>query len=555
MRKFVRLGLFLAIGLLVSIRTLTAQTAEVSCAFTNPILTPGQDPSAVYHDGFYYLLQTDGLNLDLRKSAQLTELGNVQPVRIFTLPQNTAYSQELWGPELVFARGGWFIYFAADDGTNANHRLYALQADSDDPLGAWTFKGKIYSDAATDKWAIDPAVFEYNGQGYMVWAGWPGDTGDFPQNLYIAPMSDPLTVAPRRQISTPDQPWEHTVAAINEGPEPFIHDGHLSIVYSADASWTAAYKLGLLALTGTDPLDAKAWTKSGPVFQQVRNSQDSIYGPGHSAMPLPSPDGMQDWLLYHVKRTARNGWADREIHAQPFTWDANGLPVFGTPTLATVGIPLPSGQPCGELARYPLDGNVEPNEESSPTGKLVGAPIWTEGRYGQALQLDGQQSYVDLNAPLLNTMGSFSVAAWASLDQTDHTMIFVSQDGGTASNFALQYSAEAGKKLAFTLFALDGTVAVQALSTFTPEAHRWYQLTGVRDALSQQIRLYVEGKLEATVAYAGGWNARGHTLLGAAKLKGQRGQFLAGKLDDFVIFDGAISDAMAALLATRESSP
>jgi GH43 family beta-xylosidase len=41
--------------------------------------------------------------------------------------------------------------------------------------------------------------------------------------------------------------------------------------------------------------------------------------------------GREDWILYHAKTSRRAGWADREVRAQRFTWDACGLPDFGRP--------------------------------------------------------------------------------------------------------------------------------------------------------------------------------------------------------------------------------
>src|SRR5581483_11574796 len=79
----------------------------------------------------------------------------------------------------------------------------------------------------------------------------------FPQNLYIAPMADPCTLAgERRLISAPEHDWEMTVAAVNEAPEILRNpeQGKLFIVYSADASWTPAYKRGLLEWQGGDVL-------------------------------------------------------------------------------------------------------------------------------------------------------------------------------------------------------------------------------------------------------------------------------------------------------------
>ena len=62
--------------------------------------------------------------------------------------------------------GRWIIYFAgatnsgSDPATNNTHRIFAITANTSDPLGSWTFFGRI-SDS-TNQWAIDPTVFFYN---------------------------------------------------------------------------------------------------------------------------------------------------------------------------------------------------------------------------------------------------------------------------------------------------------------------------------------------------------------------------------------------------------
>src|SRR5215831_4494243 len=285
------------IALVIHLKLATAETTR-SCVFYNPIIYPGEDPSVVFQAGAYYYVKSvnpaNGAGIVIRKTAALTDLSSAQALQIWTAPDSGPNSKEIWAPELVFLEGQWFIYFAADEGKNANHRMYVLQADTSDPLGSWTFKGKI-ADSTTDNWAIDGTVFAYNDKLYMVWSGWPGDTGDFPQNLYIAPMSDPLTISgPRHLISEPDKAWEKSVAAINEGPEILRHNGDLFIVYSADASWSTAYKLGLLKFKGGAMLSANGWEKhETPVFSQYNGPDGVVYGPGHNGFTT-SPDGKQD---------------------------------------------------------------------------------------------------------------------------------------------------------------------------------------------------------------------------------------------------------------------
>jgi len=545
MRKFFQLSLSLLVVLLLfsGAQTPPAVAAEaMSCAYKNPLVAKGQDPSVVYRDGFYYMVQSDAGGLQLKKSATLTGFSSAKNISIWTPPPGQPYSFDLWAPELVYLADQWIIYFAADDapGHNAAHRMFALRADSPDPTGTWTFKGKVYQDAATDKWAIDASVFTLKDRLYMVWSGWPTDIGDFPQVLYIAPMIDPFTVRERHMISVPDQGWEKSVAAINEGPEPFIHNGQLSIVYSSDASWTPAYKLGLLKLTGADPLDPAAWTKSGPVFQKTAD----LFGPGHNSAPVASPDGTQDWLVYHANTPTSGGWENRQIQMQPFTWNADNTPAFGTPLSPTAAAAIPSGQPCGLLASYSLDDAANVADANGAAVTVNGAPVSVPGHSGAALRLNGTADYIDPARPVLSTLGSYSVAAWVQLDRLDGTFSILSQEGGIASEFALQYDATAG--FSFTLFNWKGDVDARAAAQSPAIVGAWVHLTGVRDALKGEIRLYVNGKLESAVPYNADWDARGRTIIGAARRANKRTEWFAGVIDEVRLFNSALTDAQAA---------
>lgn len=511
---------------------LLTPVGAIECAFTNPILMPGEDPSLVFHDGFYYLVQSDPGRLTIVKSPTLTDLDEAEPVVVFAPPPGKPYSYDLWAPELTYLDGNWYIYVAATDapGNNPSHRMYVLQADSDDPQGTWTVKGKVY-DSEADKWAIDGVVFEYDGQLYMVWSGWPGDRGNFPQNLYIAPMSDPLTLSGERVLlSEPDEPWEQSKAAIQEGPQVFIHDGQLSIVYSADASWTTVYKLGLLKLTGDDPLDPTAWEKVGPVFSGYSNASGSVYGVGHNSNPVPSPDGSESWLVYHTKTLPTDGWDDRAIAAQEFTWNADGTPNFGQPVTLTAGLEAPAGETCGLVAR---------------TETVLAATSLTDG----ALELE--QNFVDTGRSWVDTLSSYSVAAWVKLGRLDEPMAIISQEGGLSSNFALEYT---GERFAFTLFDPFGRQPVSALAKTEAQAGEWYHLAGVYDRVNGELRLYVNGEWQAAAAAPVAWETRGNLILGAAWATGQRIKLFTGQIKDVQLYDGELSDADISKLF-EESSP
>lgn len=252
--------------------------------FKNPLIdmdTP--DPSVVYKDGYYYMTFTHhGTDVMVMKSRTI-DFKQAEKKVVWYPPIDTMYSANLWAPEIQYIRGKWYIYFAADDGQNENHRMYALEAAGDDPLGEYEFKGQITDE--TNKWAIDGLAMEHEGQLYFVWSGWEGDV-NIRQNTYIAPMSDALTISgPRVMLSSPDQEWEMAGGPpyIQEGQSILYRDGRVFIVYSGAGSWTPFYSLGLLALKdGGDPLQPEDWEKAaGPLM--TMDEEAGVYGPGHNS--------------------------------------------------------------------------------------------------------------------------------------------------------------------------------------------------------------------------------------------------------------------------------
>jgi GH43 family beta-xylosidase len=330
----IRLFLFLLAGF--NGNEVLAGNRDVSHTFTNPVVARGQDPWVIRWESNYFFCQSRPDGIWVNRAARLEDIGVNHWKCVWRAPEGTAYSKQIWAPELHFLQGRWFIYFAADDGDNADHRMYVLEGTSADPQAPFRFKGKIA--APTDRWAIDGTILKMpGGKLYFIWAGWPG-TNDGVQNLYIAPMSNPWTVSGKRVcISRPDHPWEQRdYPHINEGPETLWHDGKLFIIYSASAFWDDNYCLGQLTWTGGDVLNPKSWVKkSEPVF--VRTAE--VFGPGHCSF-VKSPDGKEDWIVYHAH--VAQGTRQRDVRIQRFTWNPDDSPDFGAPVSPGVPLPVPS---------------------------------------------------------------------------------------------------------------------------------------------------------------------------------------------------------------------
>jgi GH43 family beta-xylosidase len=339
-------------SIVVVIMTFYAPAAFSQKTFTNPLLPTGPDPWVIHKEGYYYYMNTTGHNLTIWKTTNIANLATAEKKVVWTPPSTGPFSKDIWAPEIHFLYGKWYIYFAADSGYNSSHRLYVLENDSRDPLeGTWKMKGKLTTPG--DKWSIDGSVFEHNKQLYLIWSGWAGNVNGR-QDIYIAKMKNPWTVEGQRvMLSAPTFDWEthgdlHNLndvphVNVNEGPEILMHGNKIFLIFSASGCWTDTYSLGMLtAGANSDLLKATSWKKSPqPVFKE--SPEDSVFAPGHNSF-FKSPDGKEDWILYHANSKPGQGCGPhRSPRAQKFSWKKDGTPDFGKPVAAGVALPIPSG--------------------------------------------------------------------------------------------------------------------------------------------------------------------------------------------------------------------
>ncbi len=293
----------------------------------------------IFHGGFYYYSEArNRRQIYIRRAKTIAGIGQDPGVCVWTAPARGRNSDNVWAPELHLIDGRWFIYFAADDGRNENHRMWVLESEGPDPRGKYRYRGPLQ----TDGWAIDgtPMILE-DGRKYFLWSGWPGKENS-QQNIYIAPMRDALTLSgPRVLIASPEQTWERVAMPICEGPQVLKRNGDTFVVYSASGSWTPDYCLGMLHNKTKDVLNATAWVKHGPVFKKT----DRVWGVGHCSF-VKSLCQSEDWIIYHSKSSRKHGWEDRDVHAKRFTWSSDGLPDFGDPLPRSTPIrPTAGGRP------------------------------------------------------------------------------------------------------------------------------------------------------------------------------------------------------------------
>lgn len=231
--------------------------------------------------------------------------------------------------------------------------MFVLESSGSDPWeSSYTLKSQLDT---FDQFAIDGTYFTHPTGLYHIYSCWHDKYTSWPAMLCITRMTNPWTVfstlSQRQIISRPDQPWEKTPhgrtvndrLSSNEGPQQLTNPqtGQHFLIYSAARSDNRNYCLGQLELTGQDPMDPESWTKStrGCIFQQ--NPAAQVYGVGHASFTT-SPDGKEDWIVYHGMHDFEKGWDARSIRTQRFTWNKNGSPRFPKPAVGPLA--FPSGQ-------------------------------------------------------------------------------------------------------------------------------------------------------------------------------------------------------------------
>ncbi len=397
--------------------------------FENPIIGSGADPWIVRHtDGYYYYTNTTGNNITIWKSKTISGLQNAEKKVVWTPHPGAPNSAHIWAPEMHFIEGKWYIYFAASAGDMGKQRMHVIQSETADPYSNYSYPedttyGKI--NTPEDKWAIDGTILDFDGQYYFAWSGWEGDV-NVRQDIYIAPMENPWTVYGERvELSRPDYNWEKIGEPhVNEGPQ-FLQnpDGQLFLIYSASGSWTDDYKLGMLTFTGTDPLNPNAWEKHPePLF--VKDPNVAVFGPGHNGF-FKSPDGTEDWIIYHAAKFQRSGW-DRNVRMQKFTWNEDGTPNFGTPVATGTLQAVPSGEQVGELTpALPVGYKYEAEDATVNQARVVSNTSASNGK--KVGYMDYSDSFVefDVNVPA----GDYTLKIRYGTGMGHQTSQFVSVNG------------------------------------------------------------------------------------------------------------------------------
>ncbi|SEG68905.1 Beta-xylosidase, GH43 family [Bryocella elongata] len=290
---------------------------------SNPILSHA-DPfitfDPVTKDGQYVLTAT-GRDITLW-TGPIPETSSTTPYVIYTPMEGMT---QTWSPTVWKIDGHWWVYFTAQM-TGQKHKIYVLESEADDVLGAYVFKGAL----ETGRASIDPSILVVGKSHYLMYVTVDSGAND----TWIRKLKTPTEFdGEGALIAHPEAGWEKGEGTtrnypVDEGPTALYHGGKTFVVFSASDTASPRYCLGLLTLVGKDPMVPGNWIKTPhPVF--AWSPENSIFGPGRGTFAKGKDGAM--WLLYAAKSTDAPNAAHREIRAQRFTWNADGTPNFGSP--------------------------------------------------------------------------------------------------------------------------------------------------------------------------------------------------------------------------------
>ena len=182
---------------------------------------------------------------------------------------------------------------------------------------------------------------------------------------------------------------------------------------------------------------------------------------------------------------------------------------------------------------------------SGLTGTLTNGAGWGTGRNAGAVLLDGVNDFVELGNPaLLQLTGSMTVSAWVnSAAFPGDDAAIVSKRAGGEVGYQLDTTVDRGPRtIGFKLTNSSGGNMFRYGAT-TLQANTWYHVTGVYNAATSELHVYLNGQLDdgtllGTVT-ATQQNSSANVNIG--RRPGSNSFNLNGRIDDARIYNRALT--------------
>jgi len=188
----------------------------------------------------------------------------------------------------------------------------------------------------------------------------------------------------------------------------------------------------------------------------------------------------------------------------------------------------------GLVAYWRLDdgaGATAMDSAGINNGTVHGNPVWTAGRIGGALSLDGAGDYVSLSPVGALAGNNATVSMWINMSELGSAWNPILTQSNLSGDGYYLYTW-AGEP---TFSVVSGGAGASASSSESVHWNEWHQLAGTNDG--SNLRLYVDGVLKGSGSSAGKTGVSDSAYIGYAS-----STYYYGVLDDVRVYNRALSE-------------
>ncbi|MET9777482.1 LamG domain-containing protein [Streptomyces sp. NPDC006367] len=180
----------------------------------------------------------------------------------------------------------------------------------------------------------------------------------------------------------------------------------------------------------------------------------------------------------------------------------------------------------------------------------------------KGLALNGSTGYAATTTPVVETRGSYTLSTWARVDTgVNRTMTVLGQMPENPSPFAkkytpfgLSYAGGGANTWSLSAMGADGVLHKATATQATPRGV-WTHVVGVHDAEKKEMRLYLNGKLQATTDAGTSWETTGTLQIGRAVWADVPTDYFAGSIDETTVWQRALTPEEITDTAAPMNSP
>ncbi len=174
-------------------------------------------------------------------------------------------------------------------------------------------------------------------------------------------------------------------------------------------------------------------------------------------------------------------------------------------------------------------------------GTLINGPVWTAGKYGNALSFDGTNDYINIGSLNgLDTTQSITLEAWVNFNNIDDPAerYIIGSRPISAGSDTISLAGMNGGMRIFTQNQGRGVSFFGAVSNNT-----WNHIVGVREVngTNETLKLYVNGVLKGTNTYTSLSIIPNYWAIG--RLGGTAAYYYKGLIDEVKIYNRALTAA------------